>query len=69
MRYKSQYKPSNLLCPETFTWVPVEECLPKLDRNKYSRLNQDDSLKDEEQIDLSEVYLGSKLNFSIQRLF
>lgn len=68
MRYKSQYKPSYLLCPETFVWVPVEECLSKLDRNKYSRLNQDDTFKDEEEIDLSEVCLTNELTFSIARL-
>lgn len=37
MRYKAQYYPSFLLCPETYTWHPIEKCLPKLDQNKYAR--------------------------------
>ncbi|XP_077311500.1 arginyl-tRNA--protein transferase 1 isoform X2 [Lithobates pipiens] len=39
MRYKGQYKPSQLLCPETFFWVSIEKCIPLLERTKYSRLN------------------------------
>uniref|UniRef100_A0A8C9VZV2 Arginyl-tRNA--protein transferase 1 n=1 Tax=Scleropages formosus TaxID=113540 RepID=A0A8C9VZV2_SCLFO len=41
MRYKGQYQPSDLLCPETYTWVPLEHCLPKLENSPYARLNQD----------------------------
>ncbi|XP_069836361.1 arginyl-tRNA--protein transferase 1 isoform X6 [Dendropsophus ebraccatus] len=39
MRYKGQYKPSQLLCPETYSWVPIEKCLPLLETSKYSRFN------------------------------
>ncbi|XP_040217890.1 arginyl-tRNA--protein transferase 1 isoform X4 [Rana temporaria] len=39
MRYKGQYKPSELLCPESFMWVSIEKCIPLLERNKYSRFN------------------------------
>ncbi|CAG2219002.1 ATE1 [Mytilus edulis] len=38
MVYKGQYYPSLLLCPETYTWQPIEKCRPKLDQNRYSRL-------------------------------
>nr|CAG4639181.1 EOG090X06AF [Daphnia magna] len=38
MFYKGQYKPSFLLCPETYTFQPFEECVIKLNRNKYSVL-------------------------------
>lgn len=38
MLYKGQYKPSFLLCPETYTFQPFEECVIKLNRNKYSVL-------------------------------
>ncbi|XP_029961925.1 arginyl-tRNA--protein transferase 1 isoform X2 [Salarias fasciatus] len=41
MRYKGQYRPSDLLCPETYVWVPIERCTPKLDNSRYARLNQD----------------------------
>ncbi|XP_048577514.1 arginyl-tRNA--protein transferase 1 isoform X3 [Nematostella vectensis] len=40
MRYKGNYYPSYLVCPETYRWVPIEQCRPKLDANKYSRLDQ-----------------------------
>lgn len=41
MRYKGQYFPSFLLCPESYCFVPIEVCRPKLDANKYARLNND----------------------------
>ncbi|KFV08524.1 Arginyl-tRNA--protein transferase 1, partial [Pterocles gutturalis] len=41
MRYKGQYRPSDLLCPETYVWTPVEQCLPLLEHTKYCRFNQD----------------------------
>ncbi|XP_071987140.1 arginyl-tRNA--protein transferase 1 isoform X5 [Engystomops pustulosus] len=39
MRYKGQYKPSQLLCPESYTWVPIEKCFPLLESSKYSRFH------------------------------
>ncbi|XP_027761980.1 arginyl-tRNA--protein transferase 1 [Empidonax traillii] len=42
MRYKGQYRPSDLLCPETYVWTPIEQCLPLLENSKYSRFNQDE---------------------------
>jgi len=36
MRYKGKYLPSDLCCPETYTWHTIEKCLPKLEANKYS---------------------------------
>lgn len=39
MRYKAQYDPSQLLCPETFDWVNVQDCILLLDKSKYARLN------------------------------
>ena len=39
MRYKGSYTPSFLLCPESYRFVPIESCLPKLESSKYSRLN------------------------------
>ncbi|XP_054687587.1 arginyl-tRNA--protein transferase 1 isoform X3 [Grus americana] len=41
MRYKGQYRPSDLLCPETYVWTPIEQCLPLLEHSKYCRFNQD----------------------------
>jgi len=41
MRYKGQYHPSYLLCPETYIFQPIEKCKPKLDIAKYQRLEED----------------------------
>merc|ERR1712226_922687 len=37
MRYKGEYSGSSLLCPETYTWHPIEKARALLDENKYSR--------------------------------
>lgn len=29
------------MCPETYVWVPIEQCLPSLENSKYCRFNQD----------------------------
>ncbi|XP_038613511.1 arginyl-tRNA--protein transferase 1 isoform X4 [Tachyglossus aculeatus] len=47
MRYKGQYRPSDLLCPETYVWVPIEQCLPVLENSKYCRFNPDPKAVDE----------------------
>ncbi|XP_068698387.1 arginyl-tRNA--protein transferase 1-like isoform X2 [Montipora foliosa] len=39
MKYKGQYNPSFLVCPETFNWIPIERCVSKLDRAGYARLD------------------------------
>ncbi|XP_034040227.1 arginyl-tRNA--protein transferase 1 isoform X1 [Thalassophryne amazonica] len=41
MRYKGQFRPSDLLCPETYIWMPIECCTPILDHSHYGRFNQD----------------------------
>lgn len=46
MRYKGAYSPSFLLCPEVYTWHPIELCIPLLEQSKYSRLNKDPQAKD-----------------------
>lgn len=47
MKYKGQYRPSDLLCPETYVWIPIEQCLPSLENSKYCRFNQDPEAVDE----------------------
>ncbi|RWS04720.1 Arginyl-tRNA--protein transferase 1-like protein [Dinothrombium tinctorium] len=48
MKYKSKYHPSFLLCPESFTWHPIEKCLTLLDACKYQRLEADLNKLDED---------------------
>ncbi|VDM24765.1 unnamed protein product [Hydatigera taeniaeformis] len=48
MKYKGDYSPSFLSCPETHVWVPVEECRQLLERSKYTRFSkegEEDSLR------------------------
>ncbi|XP_023603782.1 arginyl-tRNA--protein transferase 1 isoform X23 [Myotis lucifugus] len=44
---EGHYRPSDLLCPETYVWVPIEQCLPSLENSKYCRFNQDPEAADE----------------------
>ncbi|TPX44403.1 hypothetical protein SeLEV6574_g04528 [Synchytrium endobioticum] len=39
MNYKGSYKPSDLLCPELFVWVPLSRCIPELGKTKYVKLS------------------------------
>lgn len=56
MRYKAALMPSYLLCPEVYTWHPVQICLPKLDAAKYSRFNEDLTAEDQNsKITISDV--------------
>uniref|UniRef100_A0A914VII9 Arginyl-tRNA--protein transferase 1 n=1 Tax=Plectus sambesii TaxID=2011161 RepID=A0A914VII9_9BILA len=55
MRYKGRYLPSDLLCPETFTWVPIEKCLPKLAVSKYARFASNDIASTEEDTNIDQV--------------
>ena len=38
---QGQYRPSDLLCPETFAWVGIERCILQLENSRYARFNQD----------------------------
>ncbi|KAL6526842.1 hypothetical protein OROGR_015932 [Orobanche gracilis] len=47
MRYKAAYRPSELLCPLRFQWVPYDIAKPLLDRRKYVVLSDHDTLQNE----------------------
>lgn len=36
MRYKGEYKPSELLCSKTYQWIPLDECIPLLEEFKFT---------------------------------
>ncbi|CAG0881958.1 unnamed protein product [Darwinula stevensoni] len=56
MRYKGQYSPSYLLCPETYTWHPMERCRSLLNANRYSRFHPDESVEDPDgRVELNQV--------------
>ena len=62
MRYKGQYKPSWLLCPESYTWQTIAECLPKLDRIKYLKLCETSDEDEDGKVDLPEVRFPNHLH-------
>ena len=47
MRYKARIAPSYLLCPETYTFHPIERCLEKIEAMSACRLHPDPEAKDE----------------------
>lgn len=72
MRYKGRLSMSDLLCPETYDWCPIGRCIPKLEVNKYSRLNEDPNAVDgdvctSQDIDSIKVLLG--YNFTTFRTY
>ncbi|XP_072883785.1 arginyl-tRNA--protein transferase 1 isoform X8 [Hemitrygon akajei] len=71
MKYKGQYHPSDLLCPETYSWEPIEMCRAKLDQSKYSRLNEDSNAEDENSLqNLNKVrilYKNTVMPYNIYR--
>jgi len=50
MRYKGQYRPSYLVCPESYVWQSIEYCRPLLDKARYSRLDPDAESVDNNQL-------------------
>eukprot|EP00742_Colponemidia_sp_Colp-10_P007791 GILJ01008400.1.p1 GENE.GILJ01008400.1~~GILJ01008400.1.p1 ORF type:complete len:552 (-),score=62.40 GILJ01008400.1:95-1630(-) len=58
MRYKGDYHPSELLCPITQTWVPLDKCIPLLETRKYGKLAAEDTTE----YKLDESTVGSALN-------
>ncbi|XP_055529941.1 arginyl-tRNA--protein transferase 1 isoform X2 [Wyeomyia smithii] len=56
MRYKSNLSPSYLLCPEVYTWHPLNESIiKKLNQNKYARLNGDSKATDQSAVKTSDL--------------
>ena len=56
MRYKGRYSPSFLLCPETYSWQPLEASKVLLEKSSYSRLDPNPSNTDRETVSsVSEV--------------
>uniref|UniRef100_A0A1B6IE36 Arginyl-tRNA--protein transferase 1 n=1 Tax=Homalodisca liturata TaxID=320908 RepID=A0A1B6IE36_9HEMI len=68
MRYKGAFSPSFLLCPEVYSWHPLESCLPLLERTKYCRFNPDPKVHDPDQLvgigDVSVLFLNKAMAYS-----
>ncbi|XP_043271014.1 arginyl-tRNA--protein transferase 1 [Venturia canescens] len=60
MRYKAKIRPSKLLCPETYVWCDIDRSIAKLDKEKYSRLNEDiDAIDIDGIVDIEKVKILS----------
>ncbi|KAI3470870.1 hypothetical protein Pfo_027533 [Paulownia fortunei] len=53
MRYKAAYRPSELLCPLRYQWVPYDIAKPFLDRRKYVVLSDYATLQNGESLPLN----------------
>lgn len=62
MKYKAKYFPSFLLCPETYIWQPVEECVKKFSVSKYSRLEDDETKKPPPMPDMNSALILNNKN-------
>jgi len=40
MRYKNKFFGTEVLCPETYRWIPLYKCIEALKKSKYTRLNE-----------------------------
>ena len=40
--YKHQFRPTEIQCPVTYRWVPLEKVLPRISANQYARLSDDE---------------------------
>lgn len=60
MRYKAAYRPSQLLCPLRYQWVPYDIARPLLDRKPYVVLSDFASLQNESSPRVSENVMGSQ---------
>jgi len=36
--YKHQFRPTEIQCPDTYRWLPLEQVLPRISNNQYARL-------------------------------
>ena len=63
--YKSQFKPTEILCPITNRYVPLEEAIPKLKLERYCRFADDDveSIDSEGLADISNIVILDRTTY------
>uniref|UniRef100_A0A5S6QI15 Arginyl-tRNA--protein transferase 1 n=1 Tax=Trichuris muris TaxID=70415 RepID=A0A5S6QI15_TRIMR len=70
MRYKGAFRPSDLLCPETFDWFPIEDCIGMLEKGKQYRFAPDNVPANSEPVSLNDAlvfYKGRNDDFKFVR--
>ena len=40
--YKHQFRPTEIQCPDTYRWLPLEQVMPRINANQYSRLSDEE---------------------------
>ena len=58
---KGFFYPSYLLCPETYTWHPIEKCVELLDHSKYCRFAAPDDVDQDQNEKIDDVKIRLKL--------
>lgn len=69
MRYKGNFKPSYLQCPQVFTWHPIKECLKKLETNKYSRFAAESEIDSDENTEIDSIKIRVKFRDTEMKIF
>ena len=68
MNYKRQYGSSELLCPETHSYVPLPLCIPRLKEKAYCRLNEDAPLVNERNEATEEVVGALSILYRMEKM-
>uniref|UniRef100_A0A0M3I6S1 Arginyl-tRNA--protein transferase 1 n=1 Tax=Ascaris lumbricoides TaxID=6252 RepID=A0A0M3I6S1_ASCLU len=62
MRYKGRFRPSDLLCDYSFTWVPLDECVRRLRSTGEKAIAFAPDQPPPEQIDVDSIYCLFKMS-------
>ena len=62
-KIKGLFKPSFLLCPEAYTWHPIEYCFPLLEKQKYHRFENETSTINEKNNENCLDYVQIRVQF------
>lgn len=68
MKYKGNYSPSELLCSVTYEWVPIEQCIPKLEQKKFVQFSDKKPDEEKEDCSVKVLYNRSVFRFEVTKL-
>lgn len=66
---QGQFSPSFLLCPEAFSWHPIDHCFKLLSIKKYSRFSDKDAKDVDLFKDINEIKIRGKFRESEPKVF
>lgn len=69
MQYKGYFKPSELLCTDTFTWIPFEIAVKEIENGNYSRIQPDPNIESINNLNLDSINIKYYSNIFNLNLF